>query len=345
MSTTIKRSSNPTSNDDKTTTATATTSSSINTQDNMNQFQKRIYNTIPQIKETLRLIGYGIRDSMNLKYSVLRVYDSTVLKVNFINCIFLNGIIFLGTYLVYLYWVSPMISYLLYHFPALSNVFSIIYFSLWVYPVFIFSIIANSKWYTEIAKESFKVSGHQAVSSSNNGVLSSLVDEIYRNMLFFVIIAISFFMAFIPYTSFINFTLVTWLYSFYCFDYKWILRGKWSLLQRITYFETHWAYMFGYGFLFTAASFFFPLLIGNAVFSILYPLFIISAVISKPMKMTNTDGLLPKQIPIFFIPQKCVNVLLKFYVQYQNNRKQKSSSSPTSSSSSSTTATTPNSTK
>lgn len=289
---------------------------------------KRIDNTIPQVKEMFKLIWLGVADSMKLKGAIIRTIKSEVLRKNFIHCIFLNGIIFLGTYLIYLYWVSPMLNYLLNHFPTLSNMFTIIYFSLWVYPVYIFSIIANSKWYTEIAKESFVISGRTTFANSTNGILSSFVDEIYRNLLFGVILVMSAIIAFIPYTNFINFVIITWLYSFWCFDYKWILRGKWNLLQRIQYFETHWAYMFGYGLIFTTCSFFFPMLIGNAIFSILYPLFIILSISAKPTKMVNQDGILPKQIPIFYVPEIIVNVILKLYVKYKNTRGAAKSTTP-----------------
>ncbi|EGC31384.1 hypothetical protein DICPUDRAFT_40012, partial [Dictyostelium purpureum] len=100
-----------------------------------------------------------------------------------------------------------------------------------------------------------------------------------------------------------------------------ILRGKWNLLQRITYFENHWAYMFGYGFIFTMFSFFFPVLIGNAIFSILYPLFIILSMSAQPQKLKTTSGLIPKHIPIFYIPEVIVNIVLRFYVKYQNKPK------------------------
>ncbi|KAM9978633.1 hypothetical protein ACTFIY_012388 [Dictyostelium cf. discoideum] len=289
---------------------------------------KRIDNTIPQVKEMFKLIWLGVADSMKLKGAIIRTIKSEVLRKNFIHCIFLNGIIFLGTYLIYLYWVSPMLNYLLNHFPTLSNMFTIIYFSLWVYPVYIFSIIANSKWYTEIAKESFVISGRTTFANSTNGILSTFVDEIYRNLLFGVILVMSAIIAFIPYTNFINFVIITWLYSFWCFDYKWILRGKWNLLQRIQYFETHWAYMFGYGLIFTTCSFFFPMLIGNAIFSILYPLFIILSISAKPTKMVNQDGILPKQIPIFYVPEIIVNVILKLYVKYKDLRGDAKSTPP-----------------
>eukprot|EP01132_Coremiostelium_polycephalum_P001529 gene1529-1924_t len=292
--TTIKSSITTTTSDEslsKTTTTSSTSASTTTTSSNTTtkitttiHSTSAIQNLVDQIIETFILIGYGVKDSLQLMRAIRIVLHSKSLQRLFFNCVFLN---------------------------------------------------ANSKWYTEIASESFRKSGYKNTGppTSVNRLLSSIVDEIYRNLMFGVFLVISVIIAFIPYTSFINFVLVTWLYSFWCFDYKWILRGKWTLMQRLTYFESHWAYMFGYGALFTMASFFFPLLIGNAIFALLYPLFIILAVGAKPMKMKQNKGILPVQIPIFFVSEKIVNILLKMFVLKKDQ------------SNTSTTSTTPSSSK
>ena len=40
------------------------------------------------------------------------------------------------------------------------------------------------------------------------------------------------------------FLLLSWLYAYYCFDYKWSLLGV-RLPERLAYFETHWAFFAG----------------------------------------------------------------------------------------------------
>ncbi|EGG14107.1 hypothetical protein DFA_11871 [Cavenderia fasciculata] len=304
--------------DDKTTTSQPVTTSSSTTTTIEQDEGNTINNQLLQFYEVLTLIYYGIRDSFKVMLAFKILLRSKSLQSHYKHCIMLNGIIFLGSYLVYQYWVDPTLAYLLQQIPALSDIVSIIYCLLWIYPVYIFSIAANSKWYSQIASESFRISGFRNTNgpASVNRILSGIVDEIYRNLMFGVFLVMSVIIAFIPYTSPINFVLVTWLYSFWCFDNKWILRGKWTLMQRITYFELHWAYMFGYGFVFTLASFFFPMLIGNAIFSLLYPMFIILSVGAKPIKMTR-KGILPKQIPIFYVSEKIIDIKLN-----NNNFKQ-----------------------
>lgn len=45
----------------------------------------------------------------------------------------------------------------------------------------------------------------------------------------------------------VSFILTSWLYAFYAFDYVWDNTKNMSVQQRLDYFETHWAYMFGFG--------------------------------------------------------------------------------------------------
>lgn len=44
----------------------------------------------------------------------------------------------------------------------------------------------------------------------------------------------------------LNVLLLSWLYAYYCFDYKWALQGA-RLPQRLAFFETHWAFFAGGG--------------------------------------------------------------------------------------------------
>ena len=46
--------------------------------------------------------------------------------------------------------------------------------------------------------------------------------------------------------SLAEFLLTSWLYAFFCFDYKWSLRRQ-PLAARIAYFEAHWAFFGGFG--------------------------------------------------------------------------------------------------
>jgi hypothetical protein len=48
----------------------------------------------------------------------------------------------------------------------------------------------------------------------------------------------------IPAGPVLNVLLLSWLYAYYCYDYKWALQGA-RLPQRLAFFEAHWAFFAG----------------------------------------------------------------------------------------------------
>lgn len=124
-------------------------------------------------------------------------------------------------------------------------------------------------------------------------------DELYRAILvaFFLLqTVLSYLIPVIgPVTSFIH---LSWLYSLYCFEYKWSLAG-WSLEKRLGHLEQNWydgallgycyqavvsgvlsvvvscctvrAYFAGFGSPFTLATFFVPNFVSKGIFALLFP--------------------------------------------------------------------------
>ncbi len=49
---------------------------------------------------------------------------------------------------------------------------------------------------------------------------------------------------FLPAGQLVSIVLLSWLYSYYCFDYKWALQGI-KLQDRLAYVERRWAFFAG----------------------------------------------------------------------------------------------------
>src|SRR3954471_2636850 len=69
-----------------------------------------------------------------------------------------------------------------------------------------------------------------------------------------------------------NFVLLCWMYSLYCFEYKW---AHWHIGRRLKYIEDNWPYFFGFGMVtatpFTVASIYGGFWISYAIWWLLFP--------------------------------------------------------------------------
>jgi etoposide-induced 2.4 mRNA len=87
----------------------------------------------------------------------------------------------------------------------------------------------------------------------------------------------------------VEFLLTSWLYAFFCFDYKWGLRRQ-PFAARIAYFEAHWAFFGGFGAACTLPALVLPYYQGAAVMGLLFPLFILLAADASPHDSTRTGS-------------------------------------------------------
>eukprot|EP00160_Parvularia_atlantis_P000452 Unigene10369_Nuclearia_a/m.31685 Unigene10369_Nuclearia_a/g.31685 ORF Unigene10369_Nuclearia_a/g.31685 Unigene10369_Nuclearia_a/m.31685 type:complete len:142 (-) Unigene10369_Nuclearia_a:66-491(-) len=110
----------------------------------------------------------------------------------------------------------------------------------------------------------------------------------------------------------LSFVFISWLYAFYCFEYKWINKG-WDLETRLDYFEHHWAYLAGFGAPFAMFTIYFPQFVSGGVFALLFPMYIIMAMATTPLP--DGDGprgsIVPDRLPIFSISRRAAFLFVR----------------------------------
>lgn len=79
--------------------------------------------------------------------------------------------------------------------------------------------------------------------------VASLADQLYKLCLVLAYILVSIIWYYVPYIGLpMNFVMCCWLYSLYCFDYKWTISyPNVTFEQRRFCLETCWIYFFGFG--------------------------------------------------------------------------------------------------
>ncbi|CAK0785578.1 hypothetical protein CVIRNUC_008788 [Coccomyxa viridis] len=246
----------------------------------------------------------GVRDALCVWRCIeFFVHDPRILRKTG-ECFGLNGLIFLGSILLWDYGLSPGMQWLLRAVGSTAGAEYIlaclqaVYILLWLLPVYCISFALSCVWYQELAELAMRwLQSHAAAAGDAAGeragakeaaggspLMVQMAHEVYRVVLFGVFYLQVSLLGYLPYIGKgLYLILVSWLYALYSFDYRWGLSRK-HLQQRVAFFQQHWAFFLGFGCVCTIATCSWPFFKQAAIMNMAYPLFILVACKSDPLK-------------------------------------------------------------
>jgi len=249
----------------------------------------------------------GVTDALWIPNMIKVLSKSNKVQFAMYDVILYNGFICLSTIWLFENWVKSLM-FRMFSKESYSNnfldvwffyyIFVLFYYISWIIPVFLLSFLINGKWLQIVSQKSFLILTNHPPKGSSIKSLNQLpkvmAAEVYTSTFYVMFLFQCSLCALIPFFGpLINFILLCWMYSLYCFEYKW---AHWHIGRRLKYIEDNWPYFFGFGMVtatpFTIASIYGGFWISYAVWWLLFPYFVVMAIGAKkpPQELSNKEG-------------------------------------------------------
>lgn len=222
---------------------------------------------------------------------------------NVIQCALLNGGVFLLSVLLFEYGLLPGIDILfgttfgiesttMLVWTWIKYFLLLIYRTAWLIPLLLLSKVINTLWFQDIADSAYRFSRGRPISfPSISMYFADSIFSIMVQILFLIQATVSCFIPIFPLGCILYTIQMSLLHSLYSFEYKWFNMG-WELHKRLSFIEENWPYFIGFGLPLTILTQLSQSwVINGCVFSILFPLFIISGNEANPVMQPSKVNL------------------------------------------------------
>uniref|UniRef100_A0A7S4PFE2 Etoposide-induced protein 2.4 n=1 Tax=Guillardia theta TaxID=55529 RepID=A0A7S4PFE2_GUITH len=198
-----------------------------------------------------------------------------------------------------------------------SWVLDVVFMLTWNLPVYLCLWLLSIFWHNAIVQESCRLLGRKAIRQIDpmQALMESsakVADEVYR----LLVVAVFYICAKIIQLLLaqVNLRLLgafiynlsnCWMASFYAMEYVWTTLG-WNLEERITFFESRWSYLGGFGLPITLATFSLPFLQAAAVYATFFPFLVILATCATPK--SHVDSF---RLRLFALPMHAAHAVVE----------------------------------
>lgn len=174
----------------------------------------------------------------------------------------------------------------------------------WMYPVYLTVTILSITWNKDIANEAYNKYNKISQQSSDKTIWLNIANEIINALITGIFLIQIFALSHIPIIGDLLTVIQTsWFWSMSSFDYKYGLEGI-NIRGKIELCEYNWEYMLGYGIIPSLINHMCSKYIGLAILSLLFPLFIITAIMSGEK---NNESF---RMPILYLPDRFCDYLV-----------------------------------
>ncbi|CEG63755.1 hypothetical protein RMATCC62417_00855 [Rhizopus microsporus] len=251
----------------------------------------------------------GLEDASCWPKSFILLYTSKSIQRAILTTLALNGILFLGGQI-----------FLESYYP--KTFLGCSYVHLLGFPMYFTLLGLNGRFFSKVAEKSYQIQASQQQQKTATNPVQNVASGIYTVILYINCGITAALLSKVPFIGiFLSFLMNCIITSYYCFEYKWVYMG-WNIEQRLSYMEKHWSFFLGFGFPMTILTFFLSFLRSGAIFNLVYPFFIIMAMLATPRASTpynqklasgvnaQSEWILPNRIAIFYPVRKLNDVVI-----------------------------------
>lgn len=281
------------------------------------------------LRGTVKFYNICVESSLKQKEKKKKKSNEPSLMKNILSCCFWNGGVFLASIVGFNYVLLPIVQEVIrlifgetiYDGAVwmwINRILSWTFNTLWVLPLFVVSKIVNCFWFQDIADQAYKTT----VGRPRHLPFSTMVaDTCFSILLHLIFLIQSMLASLIPIEGigmFIGLLHMSLLSSSYAFEYKWYNMG-WEVHQRVSCVERNWPYYFGFGLPLALCTLMFSSqLVSGCVFSLLFPLFIISA---NEARFKAEDAFSPFPLKLFTPSAQLTNTIFHILTSRTKNSK------------------------